>query len=267
MKINASSNHPAAIAYRNGSLADYNLMTFGSNHRYFFKYSKGILYQRRTRGHQFHYSDKFSYIISSPIYVETPRFANCMEFVQRVAFILKVADACTFHKIKIKPFTVTYLPYLKRYKPPFRTIEEIQSCKHMHSKETVRHILEDKDIEMHITRMWSHWGVIAGPHFCLVFGKPGRYFSIAVGQIWSVNGESRWNDIFVSIPDPLILKCQPTIISSTIVRNATDLVAFFQLKWCWNTMDHTCPVDGSGWVSPRFVYQKKCSKVVCQTIC
>tara|TARA_B110001450_G_scaffold144690_1_gene135336 strand:- start:201 stop:893 length:693 start_codon:yes stop_codon:yes gene_type:complete len=229
MKIDPNSNHPVALAYRSGRLENYNLITFGENRNYFFKYSKGILHQQKTRGHQYYYSSKFSYLISSPINMQTPRFANCMEFVQRVAVMMNVADACTFYKINIKPFTVTYLPYLKRFKCPSRTIEEIPSCKYKHSRETVKSILQQKDIEMHVVKMRAYWGVIPGPHFCLVFGKSGRYFSIAIGQIWSVSGESNWKNIFVSIPDPLILKCEAKVISSTTIEDATDLIPFFEL--------------------------------------
>jgi hypothetical protein len=48
-------------------------------------------------------------------------------------------------------------------------------------------------------------------------------------QIWSINGESKWKAIFVYIPDPLILRCQAKIISSTIIEDATDLISFFEL--------------------------------------
>lgn len=230
MRIDPNSDHPVAVAYKNGKLDTYNTMTFGENHKHFFRYSKGILYQqKKTRGHQFYYSTKFSYLISSPMHVQSPRFANCMEFVQRVAVFMNAADACTFYRIKIKPFTVTYLPYLKRFKRPSRTIEELHSCKYKHSTDTVKGILQQKNVEMHVVKMRAYWGVIPGPHFCLVFGQAGRYFSIAIGQIWSVNGDSNWKNIFVSIPDPLILKCEAKVISSTTIKDATGLIGFFEL--------------------------------------
>lgn len=233
MKVSIKSYHPAAVAYRNNMLESYNKYTFGEHlsDLYFRPVDNMLIQEKKISGFKFYYSKKFSYIRSTTVN-NVPKYINCMEFVQRLHDILGNHNI-EFYALYVFPMYVSYLPFLKKYEAPSRTMEELKSACQYYTVKEIHSILRQTNLEIHVIRVWvkEDFIPIRGPHFCVIIGKNGKYLSAAVGDIHRSKSKTQWSDIFVSIPDPLVIRefNHSYVISSSITANASKLIEMFRL--------------------------------------
>ena len=227
LRLPLNSHHPACVAYRTGRLEEYNVTTFGAKYtKYFYVRHRGHLVRRAMpNAHQTWYAPRFRYV-GSTTPGTPPARVNCVEFCQRALCALGI-DAPRFVALPLWRRRVLYLPFVLG--APRRAPRDVvlRGCDAPFDAAHVRRVLQGSGVEVHVVAVLVpiKRTALRGRHVCLVLRHGDKCFSVSVGETLAPTQHSAWTDVFVSIPDPLLVRhrADAFVLGSTTVAHARAL--------------------------------------------